>query len=167
MGCLSSSSPGPLGLTHVAGGRLAGPESPRWLLWPVWPSVLAVGWGVSDLIYMTLHPPVGEIIFLACRSKGSALRERSQKWQAVLRPSLQNVPITCTSFCWPEQFTRPAQIQGGRDIDSSSGLKMLQKHISKVSAYWDGKRLWPLNNVSQGAMCLLLLCGAPSRAPGM
>lgn len=89
----------------------------------------------------------------------AALREReSQKRQALLRPRLQNVPIIFTTFCWSDQFARPAQIQEGRDRDSTSGLKMLQKHISKVSAYWDGKNLWPLNSVSQGAMCLLLLC---------
>lgn len=74
--------------------------------------------------------------------------------QEFVRARLHNFHITATTFCSSERVTRPAQIQGGGDIDSACREEVLQNHISKVSAYWGGKTLWPLNFIRSNVSLL-------------
>lgn len=132
----------------------------RWLLEGWWAGkskmasfmCLAIGAGYwLKCLSSLLHDPSssGMLDHLPCISfSGQCSEKEKAKLQDLLRPRPHNFHITSTTFCYSEQVTGPAQVQGAGDIDSTSRWKVLPNPILKVSAHWDGKTLWPLNNLS-------------------
>lgn len=97
--------------------------------------VLAVSWVCSKLVWFS-YMAVLEAEF----SEG-----KDGRIEDLLKPKLWNLcNINSTTFHRSKRVTRPAQVQGSGETDTTFGWEERQNHIAKEHAKWNGRNLWLL-----------------------